>query len=86
MVRSESNMTSYFDLLAPCFPIFEESFVRNKMKNKENLAESSLINLHAYALSYWDFGQTLALYPKPDQDYASVMSLRWRTGIAPRQS
>jgi hypothetical protein len=63
-------MISYFDFLAPCFPIFEESCLRNKIKNKEQLPESFLINLYAYTLPYWDFGQTLALYPRPDQDYA----------------
>jgi hypothetical protein len=70
MLRVKSDMISYFDFLAPCFPLFEESCLRNKIKNKEQLPESFLINLYAYTLSYWDFSQTLALYPRPDQDYA----------------
>lgn len=40
------------------------------MKNKEQLPESLMINLYAYTLSYWDFSQTLALYHRPDHDYA----------------
>ena len=67
---TQSNSISYFDFLAPCFPIFEESGVLNKMKNKEQIPDNFLINLYAYTLSYWDFSQTLSLYPSQDQDYA----------------
>ena len=63
-------MSRYFDFLAPCFPIFEEACLREKLKNKEKLPESFLINLYAYTLSYWDFSQTLAVYRRPDQDDA----------------
>lgn len=70
MLRVKSDIISYNDFLAPCLPIFEESCVRSKLKNKEQLPESFLINLYAYTLSYWDFSQTLALYTRPDQDYA----------------
>jgi predicted hotdog family 3-hydroxylacyl-ACP dehydratase len=70
MLRVKSDIVSYDDFLAPCFPIVEESSVRIKLKNKEQLPESFLINLYAYTLSYWDFSQTLALYTRPDQDNA----------------
>ena len=76
IIRRQANISSYFDMLAPCFPIFEESCVRSKMKSKEKLPESFLINLYAYTLSYWDFSQTLAVHAKPDQDYAYVYLLR----------
>lgn len=67
---TQSDSISYFDFLAPCFPIFEESSVLNKMKNKEQIPDNFLINLYAYTLSYWDFSQTLSVYPSQDQDYA----------------
>lgn len=78
-----SDRFSYFDFLAPCFPIFEESRVRDKIKNKDELRESFLINLYAYTLSYWDSSQTLALYPRPDQDYAYVVLGDFDQGLIP---
>jgi len=69
-------LATYYEHVNPCYPVTEEEYVMNRLKDRNQLPQTFLVNVVAHSLFYWDLSSALGTHARPDQDFA------WQVAVA----
>lgn len=72
----EKLVSSFYENVHPAFPVTEEHCLVSRLKDRQMVPQTFLVNLVANALFYWDLSPALANHARPSQDFA------WQVAVA----